>query len=149
VVKLIDQPDYCRISFFQKERDNILQALSDLGRDVGVGTKLHGTTLVERLAEARREREQGAKGKEKNGPKPNLNTFGASSVRLPSADDSPQLPIVRPTASSSVQSSKSDSRFTPVAPRYYAEDQYNGPIASLYDVPLPFPVEDWVTPDNE
>jgi hypothetical protein len=68
VVKLIDQPDYCRISFFQKERDNILQALSDLGRDVGVGTKLHGTTLVERLAEARREREQGAKGKEKTDP---------------------------------------------------------------------------------
>jgi hypothetical protein len=153
VTKLTDQPGFCRQSFFKRNKDEILAALSDMGHDVSEGTKLHGSTYAERLAEARRYRHRGVKPNEGMEQRPNLNTLEASSSGSP-LEESSRLPTVRnshkdASTSGSPLSLAPDSRSISTVADLPVEGQYNDPRAVPDDIMLLMPVETWVTPHNE
>jgi hypothetical protein len=153
VTKLTDQPGFCRQSFFKRNKDEILAALSDMDHDVREGTKLHGSTYAERLAEARRYRHPGVKPNEGMEQRPNLNTLEASSSGS-SLDESPRLPTARnshkdASTSESPLSFAPDSRSISTVADLPVEGQYNDTRAVPDDILLLMPVETWVTPHNE
>ena len=111
------------------------------------GTKLYGMDLSEaRLHRSRLKQKKGKRGIERRS---NREDFGAPIPESPHLSVAHQLPIVQNAATSSSQSSTSDPKSTPLSQSFPAEAQYNDPIASVYDVPLPFPVSCWVTPANK
>jgi hypothetical protein len=136
------QPGFDRAALFKRNRDYILQALKDRNIDVSRGSKAYGNSWVKGRTSTWRWTHD--ENEETQSP-------SARETR-PSGSSHAKLSLAQPVSKAAPASSSHSSipiKTTPAISQIDFDGLGSDPDASPYDVPLPFPVEEWVTDTRE
>lgn len=147
----ISQPGFDRVSLLKKNRDFVFQALAARNVDVSEGSRAHGIIVVGESTV----RSAGGYHDDRGSNASYIRaTTSGSHADTPAIAGSDQANTPRPASDTDAFASSSQTSVPPVESVLGISELSVGglpvePEASPYDVPLPFPMECWITPPNE